>query len=601
VLLPTRAAARGEGAWGAWAPEMLARWGGAAHCGAWQALWSALFARLAKHDALGLVDWAALRPALCARLGRALALPAGGAAAAAPFGAAPPPALAALFAGEARSRAGSAAKAYIYLLGRAAPPPPAAPPAGVGAACAAAARAAAPGASREDEDPALAELEALAAVLATFYHPTNGGAWSPPLGSFLRAAARHLAKRLVAERAAAAGGGGGWTDSEDEAPGPGAVAGAAASPAAAAAADGADDEAGAAGAAGAGGAAAPAPGPGARRPLGRRAAARAAAALAALAARGQSSKDASLARASVFALATLAHVAPEAVLPGVAAHLETALSTVTAARQLGGAVQALALCARPLLLAGLPPPAAEGVDLDVGGGGAAAEGGAGAGAAPPSDWVGRPAARARGAAALAAALAATAAGVDANDPPKALAAFRLAAAALSSAGAFPRAEGELDGAPPPPGGALPLDVEAWAGELLERALAAIAALDAPLEARGGAAAGGRPEPGSFLLDADSMFRPAAELLFARLPPGPRAAAVRRVARFLLSETLASVTAEELTCSAKERSRLWTVIYGESLRLLDGGVRPRSNRGVAPRLCRRRRGAVAVLLLSARRP
>jgi hypothetical protein len=561
LLLPTQAAARREGAWGAWAPELLARWGGVAHCATWQALFASIFARLAKHDAHGLVGWAALAPELYARLGRAFELPVGGAAAAPPRAAAAPPALAAFFRDELRARGASAAKAYVYLLGRAAPPREAAGAAtgadGGGAAAERGEGRPAGAAGAAAGDPALEELEALAALLAPYFHPSGGGRWSAALGSFLRAAARHLGKRLVAERAAAAGGGaGGWTDSEgeeEEGGGGGAPAPAAASPAAAAAADGADDEGGSGdgdgdGDAPAGGGPAAAAAPNARRPLGRAAAGRAAAALAALAAKGQSSKDGKLARTSVFALAALAHVAPEAVLPGVAAHFATALSTVTAARQLGGAVQALALCARPLLVAGLPPPAEEapsgggGVDLD--GGGAAER------PAPPpaaADWVGRPAARARGAATLAAALAATAAGVDANDPPKTLAAFRLVAAALSSAGALP-AEGEGGGAgyaELPPGGALPLPVEAWAEELLERVLTAIAALDAPAEARGGeaGAGAGRGEAASFLLDASSMFRPAVELLFARLPPRARAAAVRRVARFLLEETLASVTAE----------------------------------------------------------
>jgi hypothetical protein len=579
LLLPTQASGRREGAWGAWAEELLARWGGVAHCGTWQALFASIFARLTKHDAHGLVDWAALAPELYARLGRAFELPVGGAAPAPPHAAAAPPALATFFRDELRTRGASAAKAYVYLLGRVAPPPEAMDSAGAAAAA---------------EDPALAELEALAALLAPYFHPSGGGRWSAALGGFLRAAARHLSKRLVAERAAAAGGGaGGWTDSEgeeEEGGGGGAPAPAAASPAAAAAADGADDEGGSGDGDLLADYSAAAAAPNARRSLGRAAAARAAAALAALAAKGQSSKDGKLARTSVFALAALAHVAPEAVLPGVAAHFATALSTVssaaslvgqskektywnqstnealtnyrplpkiklqvTAARQLGGAVQALALCVRPLLVAGLPPPADEeapggGGGMDLDGGGAAER------PAPPpaaAGWVGRPAARARGAAALAAALAATAAGVDANDPPKTLAAFRLAAAALSSAGTFP-GEGEGEGAGGggdkgmrPPGGALPLLVEAWAEELLERVLAAIAALDAPAEARGGeaAAGAGRGEAASFLLDASSMFRPAVELLFARLPPRARAAAVRRVARFLLEETLASVTAE----------------------------------------------------------
>lgn len=53
LFMPTAAAAKGEGDWGAWAPEWLDAWSLVAHCDFWDRQWMALFARLAKHDTRG--------------------------------------------------------------------------------------------------------------------------------------------------------------------------------------------------------------------------------------------------------------------------------------------------------------------------------------------------------------------------------------------------------------------------------------------------------------------------------------------------------------------------------------------------------------------
>lgn len=53
MLLPTTALKAGDGDWGAWAEEWVALWRAVPHCSYWDALWGALFARLASHDAFG--------------------------------------------------------------------------------------------------------------------------------------------------------------------------------------------------------------------------------------------------------------------------------------------------------------------------------------------------------------------------------------------------------------------------------------------------------------------------------------------------------------------------------------------------------------------
>ncbi|EFJ46867.1 hypothetical protein VOLCADRAFT_92605 [Volvox carteri f. nagariensis] len=71
-----------------------------------------------------------------------------------------------------------------------------------------------------------------------------------------------------------------------------------------------------------------------------------------LAARAQFSKDSGISTVSVKALSQLALVAPGRVLPLVLERFRTALATATATHQLVAATTTLALCVRPLLLAG---------------------------------------------------------------------------------------------------------------------------------------------------------------------------------------------------------------------------------------------------------
>ena len=50
LFMPTAAAAKGDGDWGAWAPAWLDAWSLIAHCDFWDRHWMPLFSRLAKHD-----------------------------------------------------------------------------------------------------------------------------------------------------------------------------------------------------------------------------------------------------------------------------------------------------------------------------------------------------------------------------------------------------------------------------------------------------------------------------------------------------------------------------------------------------------------------
>lgn len=76
-------------------------------------------------------------------------------------------------------------------------------------------------------------------------------------------------------------------------------------------------------------------------------------------------------------------------------------------------------------------------------------------------------------------------------------------------------------------------------------------LDAPdASAEHGGREDGSSDGSTFLLEGSSMFRPLMELLYMRLPPAVRAAAIRRTAAFLLENTFTSVTSEAaILCNA----------------------------------------------------
>ncbi|KAI3424360.1 hypothetical protein D9Q98_009913 [Chlorella vulgaris] len=530
MLLPTHEAMRTEGGWREWAPRWLHLWQQLDHCRYWDSLWFALFSRLAKHDVHGMVDWPVLLPQLYTRFMWAFEVPVGAATGSPPFSYPAPGLCQLLFNAELKSRSSCIAKATIYLLGRG-------------------------GGGSPQQDPVWPHLEGVANLLEQYYHPSNSGRWSATLSNFMRELTTHLCKRLVAEHYAAIGAANGSdSDGED-------LADAGLDDPAAGSAE--EEAAGGGGLSGllpmlraqsaqhtddtsstdeelAASPAAHAP-PSARQHLAAPTRRAVAALLLRLAGKAQFAKDKGSARIASQVLAALAHLAPDIVLPHVHAHFATALETITSASQLGTAIQTLSLCVRPLMIAGLTPLAPP-QESGGGSGGGGAVLGAAVAAAPEPPPPASEEQRATAAQALASALMATLPGIDANDEPKSLAAFRFYCCVLGALGQLP--EG--------PTAALPLLSEEWVDELLARCFAIISNLDSP-EHRGehGGHQGQKGmEDGSFLLDSNSMFRPLMELLFARLPPSLRKGAIRRVAKFLLESTFTSVAAEaSVLCNA----------------------------------------------------
>jgi proteasome activator subunit 4 len=254
-----------------------------------------------------------------------------------------------------------------------------------------------------------------------------------------------------------------------------------------------------------------------------------------LARRAQFAKSHDLAKAAASALAGLAYACPGDALPLVVRRFESALTSITATHQLVTSMDTLTLCIRPLLAA--PPSALMAAAPEEGASGNAAAGGGGL--APPLELV-------------AAALRASLPGLDANDPPKTLATLRLFAVTLSSLPGMLGGEGDdadvaamdtsmgTNGASSASSAfcALPMDWGEWSDEALSRIFALLANLEPGGGATGGGAGdapsggdAGTADASSFLLYGSSMYRPFCELLFARLSPRLRAAAMRRLGRF----------------------------------------------------------------------
>ena len=267
---------------------------------------------------------------------------------------------------------------------------------------------------RLDLDPALECLETFVDVFEQYYHPSNGGKWSPGLAMFLRELGFHLSKRLVAEHFMItrshnmeSGGESEEEMSEGDEDEEGSFVGSAE--------DGVDssvtDEDVAGGDIGWESDANSKPivyGNNPRRPLKPELKQKIVTLIMRLALKGQSGKDSNMRRYSSMVLSMLANIEPQIILPEVHKHFVVALNTVTAAKQYGNAIQTLSLCVRPMLLAGVK--AAEDMGhMDIG-------------------------EREQGLQCIADAMNATLPGIDANDPPKSLAVFRLYCCVLSCVG-----------------------------------------------------------------------------------------------------------------------------------------------------------------------
>ncbi|KFM25207.1 Proteasome activator complex subunit 4 [Auxenochlorella protothecoides] len=324
MLLPTTALKAGDGDWGAWAEEWVALWRAVPHCSYWDALWGALFARLASHDAFGLIDWHRHLPELYTHFLWAFRVPVGTSFADPPFSFDCPKHCQVLFANELASRSECAAHAAIYMLGHGGGPPGA--------------------------DSALAHLEGLVGLLEQYYHPSNGGRWNSGLAHLFKTLASAFGARLLAESNAA-------RRTAERARGP---RGASAPPDAPAGDAEAEVDPGGAAAE----EDASVDGDDASEAI-----ERVVGALLRLASKAQFSKDKELRRSATRILGLLAEVSPRAVLPGVHAHFVAALETVTSTSVLASAIQTLSLCVRPLLVAGLvlpPEDGGGGVEVAVG-------------------------------------------------------------------------------------------------------------------------------------------------------------------------------------------------------------------------------------------
>ena len=503
MLLPTHEAAKLEGDWGAWAKEWVEIWQSTAHCRFWDCLWLSLFARLGKHDIRGVVDWPMLLPTLALHWGWVFEVPVGAATASPPFYYESAPQAEALFSSEVHSRSSSIAKTLIYLLGR-------------------------NGTTTVQDDPALTVLKDMAALLEQYFHPSNGGRWTATLSNFLREASDYFCSRLISEHYTATnakfgsdteGADDDVMSDEDEAEGihDGGAIGSEEEEEEEEEEDGGSDssdeeeelkDVG--------------DRPTARRPMGHALRREVTRVLVQLASTAQFAKDRGLQRSASAVFASLSNVAPDLVLPLIHKHFITALETVTASHNLSSAIQTMSLCVRPLLIAGLTED--EGA-------------------------IGSLEAREAGAAAVASAMMAALPGIDANDPPKSLAAFRFYCCVLSSIGELPSSDSTaLDGSNAI---IIPLDTEQWSMELFERIFAIISNLDVGADiSHNTSGMDGDEAEGSFLLDGKSMFRPLVELLFARLPPSLKGVAIKRTARFLLENTLTSMSSEaSLLCNA----------------------------------------------------
>ncbi|KAG2431096.1 hypothetical protein HXX76_009627 [Chlamydomonas incerta] len=436
----------------AWVRQWMGAWGLAANSAGWDALWLALVGRAAKHDWRGVIAWRPHLPHLYGAITAMFDVPVGAARGGGEAVNRPPPGRAGVLFGDQMGFGPfHGARLAVHLLRSLDPAGLAAQAAaqggvegsgGEGRAAASAASAAA----------AAGHLEHLTALLEQYYHPSNTGKWSRELATLLKHLAKVAVKQLerqhppppaaaavaagpaaavaaaaVAEAEAVAGDDSEWEDEyalllQLQGPGDGPEAAAEVPAEVVAAAAAATD--GSSSSATAGGSSSSRPWVAELREPELQ---RLAACCVKLAARGQFSKDNVLANASVVALSQLAVVAPRRVLPLALERFRAAVATETATHQLVAATATLALCARPLLLAGYAqPPAAPHPTGGEGGG----EGGGELAAGEDE--------RETAAQLLSEALMAVIPGLDANDEPKTGAVLQLYVAVMS---ALPRLRG----------------------------------------------------------------------------------------------------------------------------------------------------------------
>lgn len=165
-VLPTRGTASLN-----WVPDGLSIFERLANSPDWDTPWLALFARVAKHQPAA-VDWAPHLPFLYSRIVSIFKLPLGSAAPQSPVERRCPHHLMFLLSDKTTS---AAAKFVVYTLG-------------------------------PSSGPAMDLLRRLVQLLSSYFHPSNGGRWSPTLGAFLQHTCTYLAARVSSERSATSAG-----------------------------------------------------------------------------------------------------------------------------------------------------------------------------------------------------------------------------------------------------------------------------------------------------------------------------------------------------------------------------------------------------------
>lgn len=217
-----------------------------------------------------------------------------------------------------------------------------------------------------------------------------------------------------------------------------------------------------------------------------------------LIARGEYSKNGSLAFTVGHAAWLLAYVEPSLLLPYIVSTFDAALDSVTATHQLKTALRTLAHAARPILLAS----SVRNADMS------------------PEMWESLSKCKTT----LVGAMFSTLHGLDANDPPKTLATLQLYSSVLSSVGVIGAKE---DGG----SGALPIDWTKWLDDFLSRLFVLLVNLEPSTTSDD------TEMDNAFLGDTGSQYISVVGIIFSRTTPPLFNQALKRVAKFVHSTVL----------------------------------------------------------------
>eukprot|EP00250_Pteridium_aquilinum_P007746 c17405_g1_i1 orf=311-5854(-) len=250
--------------------------------------------------------------------------------------------------------------------------------------------------------------------------------------------------------------------------------------------------------------------------------------------RGQFSKSSSLANTAAKAASALAYIEPALVLPLSITSFHTALDSITATHQLEAAIKTLALSARTLLMG-----SAMSIEL------------------PNTQSSNELVANCKNTLELA--LFETLSGLDANDPPKTIAALQFFCSVFSS---LEKIETDDEGL----SSVLAVNWSEWLDIFLERLLSLLLHLESTNHLVGALESDKPSFSKSFLVQGDSFYFSTLELLFSRLPKALYEQALKKVAKFVHNHTLTGAVSEiGLLCSA--------VVYASPLQGIHDLIRP----------------------------